>query len=217
MKKTKILLSLSIIALLALGSDEVFSASQTTIKLQGQIVPSACDIAMDNPGGIKLTLSSAQYSDSASGSFKLSNNKLGLLIHCQKATSFAVRSRDIALNAGNVQLPGEDPHNIFSLGMTGNGHPIGGYFADIDHEHSWVDGKPIANFLTSENEGLSWKIGQSKLSPSGDNIYSWGSQTTPESAHQVALNIVIKPFIFNVSRTDAINIEGMTTFELVYL
>ncbi|MFG1173200.1 hypothetical protein AAFN90_06330 [Erwiniaceae bacterium CAU 1747] len=218
MKKNTLLLNFSVMVMLAFSSNDAFAASQTTtIKLQGQISPSSCDIAMDNAGSIKLNSSGGVNKSSVTGSIALPTKKLGLMILCRGATSFAFRSRDIALNAGNVQLPGENSRELFSLGMTNNGQAIGGYLAVIDRQHSSMDGKTIPNILISENEGASWRSGDTTLSPSGDSIYSWGSQTTPESVRMVNVNIILKPFLFNINHPDSLKINGMTTFEIVYL
>ncbi|WP_431022163.1 DUF1120 domain-containing protein [Erwinia rhapontici] len=216
MKKIRSPLTLTVMILLALGSNEIFASSQTTIKLQGEIMPGSCDIGMNSPGSIKLNLAAGQGS-SHSGRTLLPEKKLGLMIKCQGATSFAFRARDIAPNAGNVQLAGEQQRDIFSLGLTNKGQAIGGYLALIDPEHSRMDGRVIPNVLVSDNEGVSWRTGQFRLTPSGENIYSWGSQITPGSARQVNIDIILKPFIFNLNQADAIKIDGMTTFEIVYL
>jgi len=216
MKKIRSPLTLTVMILLALGSNEIFASSQTTIKLQGEIMPGSCDIGMNSAGSIKLNLAAGQGS-SHSGRPLLPEKKLGLMIQCQGATSFAFRARDIAPNAGNVQLAGEQQRDIFSLGLTNKGQAIGGYLALIDPEHSRMDGRVIPNVLVSDNEGVSWRTGQFRLTPSGENIYSWGSQITPGSAHQVNIDIILKPFIFNLNQADAIKIDGMTTFEIVYL
>lgn len=216
MKKIRSLLSFAVIILLAVGSDEIFASSQTTVKLQGQITPSSCDIGMNSAGSIKLNPNAGQGSP-RSGKTLLPEKKLGLMIQCQGPTSFAFRARDIAPNAGNVQLAGEQQRDIFSLGLTNQGHAIGGYLALIDPEHSRMDGKVIPNLLVSDNEGVSWRSGQFRLTPSGESIYSWGSQTTPGSARQVNINIILKPFIFSSNQADSIKLDGMTTFEIVYL
>jgi len=216
MKKIRSPLTLTVMILLALGSNEIFASSQTTIKLQGEIMPGSCDIAMNSAGSIKLNLAGGQGS-THTGRTLLPEKKLGLMIQCQGATSFAFRARDIAPNAGNVQLAGEQQRDIFSLGLTNKGQAIGGYLALIDPEHSRMDGRVIPNVLVSDNEGVSWRTGQFRLTPSGENIYSWGSQITPGSARQVNIDIILKPFIFNLNQADAIKIDGMTTFEIVYL
>ncbi|MEJ5173775.1 hypothetical protein, partial [Erwinia sp. MYb416] len=69
----------------------------------------------------------------------------------------------------------------------------------------------------SDNEGVSWRSGQFRLTPSGESIYSWGSQTTPGSARQVNIDIILKPFIFSLNQADTIKLDGMATFEIVYL
>ncbi|WP_421506996.1 hypothetical protein [Erwinia rhapontici] len=216
MKKIRSLLSFAVMILLALGSDEIFASSQSTVKLQGEITPSSCDIGMNSAGSIKLNPNTGQGSI-RSGKMFLPEKKLGLIIQCQGATSFAFRARDIAPNAGNVQLAGEQQRDIFSLGLTNKGHAIGGYLALIDSEHSRMDGRVIPNVLVSDNEGVSWRSGQFRLTPSGESIYSWGSQTTPGSARQVNIDIILKPFIFSLSQADSIKLDGMTTFEIVYL
>jgi len=216
MKKIRSPLTLTVMILLALGSNEIFASSQTTIKLQGEIMPGSCDIGMNSAGSIKLNLAGGQGS-SHSGRTLLPEKKLGLMIQCQGATSFAFRARDIAPNAGNVQLAGEQQRDIFSLGLTNKGQAIGGYLALIDPEHSRMNGRVIPEVLVSDNEGVSWRTGQFRLTPSGENIYSWGSQITPGSARQVNIDIILKPFIFNLNQADAIKIDGMTTFEIVYL
>ena len=216
MKKIRSLLSFTVMILLALGSNEIFASSQTTIKLQGEITPSSCDIGMNSAGSIKLNPAAGQGS-TRSGKTLLPEKKLGLIIQCQGATSFAFRARDIAPNAGNVQLAGEQQRDIFSLGLTNKGHAIGGYLALIDPAHSRMDGRVIPNVLVSDNEGVSWRSGQFRLTPSGESIYSWGNQTTPGSARQVNIDIILKPFIFNLNQADSIKIDGMTTFEIVYL
>jgi len=216
MKKIRSPLTLTVMILLALGSNEIFASSQTTIKLQGEIMPGSCDIGMNSPGSIKLNLAAGQGS-SHSGRTLLPEKKLGLMIQCQGATSFAFRARDIAPNAGNVQLAGEQQRDIFSLGLTNKRQAMGGYLALIDPEHSRMNGRVIPNVLVSDNEGVSWRTGQFRLTPSGENIYSWGSQITPGSARQVNIDIILKPFIFNLNQADAIKIDGMTTFEIVYL
>lgn len=216
MKKIRSSLSSTLMILLALGSSKIFASSQTTIKLQGEIAPSSCDIGMNSAASIKLN-PAAGVDSVTTGSRRLADKKIGLIIHCQDAISFALRARDIALNAGNVQLAGEQQGDLFSLGLTSSGQAIGGYLAVIDPEQSRMDGEAIPEVLVSDNEGVSWRSGQSRLAPSGESIFSWGSQATPASARQVNIDIILKPFIFNVNQADAVKIDGMTTFEIVYL
>jgi len=60
MKKIRSPLTLTVMILLALSSNEIFASSQTTITLQGEIMPGSCDIGMNSAGGFKLNLVAGQ-------------------------------------------------------------------------------------------------------------------------------------------------------------
>lgn len=193
------------------------ATSQASLTLQGEILPSSCDITMDSSGKVQLGKMNTPNFSSETKSIRLPERNIIVSINCPAATLFGIRPMDIAINAGNVKHDGSGDNTVFSLGLTASGQAIGGYYASINKSLSSVDGKQPDNIIASRDQGNSWNLAQGNLSAKGENVYSWGEQTQPHSARSVKVSLIITPFLFKNNYSDTVNIEGLSSFELVYL
>lgn len=215
-KKTFFIISLA--TLLNLCSIVSYAASsQATMKIQGEILPSACDLFIDNGGELRLGKNNISTASASQDGIILPERTIGINIQCPSLTSFGIRTTDLAANAGNVKHRSAGSTMIFSLGQTESGEPIGGYFATIDKSQSWIDGNLINSIIVSQDQGHSWQPMQGMLHSNGESVYSWGNYLRPLSAHVVKLGLKISPFLYKASYNDAIKLDGLTSFELIYL
>ncbi|WP_172606567.1 DUF1120 domain-containing protein [Pantoea coffeiphila] len=192
------------------------ASSRASLKITGEVLPGACDLGIDNGGALQLGKPHSTPS-SDGGKKTLPKRNVNIIIQCPSPTSFGIRAIDIASNAGNVKSHGAATDTVFSLGQTSKGDPIGGYFSTIDKSHSWVDGKPLSNLIVSKDQGHSWQPMLDNLTTNGKNIYSWGDPLQPLSARLVKIGLIISPFIYKYNHSDTVKIDGITSFELVYL
>lgn len=193
------------------------AASQASLNFQGEILPDSCDMIIDNGGTLRLGKRNTQQSPSDKNSIRLEERNIVINITCPAATLFAIRPIDIAINAGNVKHESVEGNRVFSLGQSVSGKAIGGYYASIDKSRSRVDGRQPDNIILSQDQGNSWQVAQGYLTANGKNVYSWGEQLQPRSARSVKVSLLISPFLFQNSYSDAVKIDGATSFELVYL
>jgi hypothetical protein len=193
------------------------AASQASLNVQGEILPGSCDMIIDNGGILRLGKKNAQQSSSEKNSVRLEDRNIVINITCPAATLFAIRPIDIAINAGNIKHTSVEGNRVFSLGQSASGKAIGGYYASIDKSRSRVDGRQPDNIIFSQDQGNSWQIAQDYLTANGKNVYSWGEQLQPRSARSVKVSLLISPFLLQNSYSDAVKIDGATSFELVYL
>lgn len=193
------------------------AASQASLSFQGDILPESCDMKIDNGGTLQLGKQNTQQLPSEKNSIGLPERNVVVNITCPAATLLAIRLTDIAINAGNVKHDSVEGNRLFSLGRSASGKAIGGYYARIDKSHSRIDGGQPENIILSQDQGHSWQLAQGYLTANGRNVYSWGGQLQPRSARTVKVSLLISPFLFPNSYSDAVKIDGITNFELVYL
>jgi type 1 fimbria pilin len=193
------------------------AASQASLNFQGEILPDSCDMTIDNGGALQLGKLNTQQFPSEKNSIRLQERNIVINITCPAATLFAIRPIDIAINAGNVKHESVEGNRVFSLGQSASGKAIGGYYASIDKSRSRIDGRQPENILFSDDQGHSWQLAQGYLTANGKNVYSWGEQLQPRSARSVKVSLLISPFLFQNSYSDAVKIDGLTSFELIYL
>lgn len=218
MRARKLFLTGSFTALVALFSAFSNAAtSQASLAIRGEILPASCDLFIDNGGELKLGKPNSSATPTNQNSVLLPERTIGINIQCPALTSFGIRAVDIASNAGSVKHDGFDANTIFSLGLTNRGESIGGYLAAIDKSRSWVDGNPLDSIIVSQDHGNSWQLMQGNLAANGKNVYSWGDKSQPRSARFVKLGLTVSPFLFKTSYSESVKIDGLTSFELVYL
>lgn len=193
------------------------AASQASLNFKGEILPDSCDMIIENGGTLRLGKQNTQQSPSEKNSIGLQERNIVINITCPAATLFAIRPIDMAINAGNVKQDGVEGNRVFSLGQSASGKAIGGYYASFDKSRSRVDGRQPDHIILSQDQGHSWQLAQGYLTANGKSVYSWGEQLQPLSARSVKVSLLISPFLFQNSYRDAVKIEGVTSFELIYL
>lgn len=193
------------------------AASQASLNFHGEILPGSCNMIIDNGGMLRLGKQNIQQSPSGKNSIRLQERNIVINITCPAATLFAIRPVDIAINAGNIRYDGVEGNRIFSLGQSASGMIIGGYYAHIDKSRSLIDGRQPDDILLSKDKGHGWQLSQGYLTANGENLYSWGKQLQPLRARSVKVSLLISPFLFKNNYSEAIKVEGVTSFELIYL
>jgi len=217
MHARKTIIPFSLTALVFISAVSHAATSQASLKLDGEILPASCDMAIENGGTIRLGKPSPVAAPSEQGYFALPERTIGINIQCPGSTSFGIRTTDITSNAGQIRLDGAEINTVFSLGETAKGEAIGGYSAIIDKSRSLIDGKPLEKIIVSQDQGNSWQSTQGHLTSQGKSVYSWGEQSRPLNAKTVKLGLTISPFLLKNNYSDAVKIDGITSFELVYL
>ncbi|MBJ9999841.1 hypothetical protein [Erwinia sp. S38] len=219
MKKMTILVS--VVAAMATVNVANATNSTATMNITGKIVPPTCNISFN--GGTSSSLSMGKINPgllSEDHFSALPELKASLSISCPAATGVGFKARDVAEGAQSVKITGLDVKELFSFGNTESGTPIGGY--TVSMESGTIDDSRIAHFLSSFS-GQAWDDMNSgaALDPSSIFMYSWSTTTlVPQMGRQHQINLKIQPFINatkELGTSDAIELNGQATYDLVYL
>ncbi|MVW72523.1 DUF1120 domain-containing protein [Bordetella sp. 15P40C-2] len=211
MKRT--LLSLALAAT-ALSPMLATAASSVQMKVTGTIFPASCEITM--PGGTTV-----DYGKIASGS--LSQDKATLLgddvraniqVSCDAPTMFAIKPTD-ARSGTAIASTGKDSTYLYGLGQAG-GVNVGAY--TVSFVNAKGDGKTV-NVIRMDESGKNpakfAEVLPNKLSGFGDGS---GSEVVPHKL--VTTDVKMATYVEKASAlplTGDIKLDGLTTFELVYL
>lgn len=219
MKKTTMLVSL--VAVIATVNVASAANSTATMSITGKIVPPTCNISFNGGTSSSLTLGKINPALLSEDNFStLPALNASLSISCPTASGVGFKARDVAEGAGKAGITGLDMKELFSLGNTPGGAPIGGY--TVTMEGGTIDNSKITNFLSSVS-GQSWDImnAGSVLDPTSSTMYGWSSNgNAPQMGRQHQIDLKIQPFINATKQLgtgDAIELNGQATYDLVYL
>lgn len=213
-------------------------AASVDVKVTGTILPAACTPTLSGGGTIDYgeiradSLSSTDYT-------VLPVKQLDFSIRCDAPAKVAVkaienRQNTAVGNAAAVGGIGIAPTMIFGsnqvpvagLGMSGDKR-IGGYAIRIAGGSSIADNKGVSG-VYSLNHGDSWQYGGTGstsgiLYNASSEIYqSWAPAylTDPVAFENVSAKLEVQAYLNKSSELDlskAIQLDGLTTLELVYL
>lgn len=223
------------LAVLAVTATSVMATESVDVKVIGTITPDACSTTISGGGVADYGTIKANVLSSDNYTI-LDEKKLKLTISCDAPTKVAVKAIDGRLNslAGATEGAAGAGLSPISYGTTSEFYPavglgldgerkIGGYsvfFSDVTIDSSsdttciiQREGNPTwsNNYMNSAYDvnsvsNVSWKVG------TGDN--------TPASLTNLSGTVSIKGFINKASELDLthdIQLDGLTTIELVYL
>lgn len=221
----KTIMIVSLLTTMATIATANAGSSSAAMKIQGEIVPTTCDISFNGSNSSSLSLGKINPSQLSENRYStLPNLSASLNITCPAATAVGFKATDVAEGAGNVKIEDAPINTLFSLGLAPTGNIIGGYAVLI--AGGSIDNSKISAVLKS-NTGESWRVmGDTfAIEPSSGTMYSWASAsgsslTVPTMGrnHKIALDII--PFINatkHLGNLDNIELIGQATYDLVYL
>lgn len=191
----------------------------TNLTLSGQIAPSACTLSLSNNG--EFAYGDIERSDLNDDTQKwIRPVQQTVSINCHAPMRVALKFTDNRTDS-IVAGAGWYPNEIFGLGHDQAGNPIGGYYF---YPNSFQLDGVTAQYLTSHDSGQTWthSFGGDLFRSAPGYRASW---TTPGSFTPAAFYSATGLFklVAGIDGTDnlddsrAINLNGLTTMELVYL
>ncbi|MVW79079.1 DUF1120 domain-containing protein [Bordetella sp. 02P26C-1] len=211
MKRTFLSLAL---AATALSPMLATAASSVQMKVTGTIFPASCQITM--PGGTTV-----DYGRIASGSLnqdkvtELGNDvRANIQVSCDAPTLFLIKPTD-ARSGTAITSTGKSSIDLYGLGQAG-GVNVGAYTVTFVNPKG--DGKAINVLRLDSPEKTPAKLAEvaaNKFSAFGDGS---GSEVVPYKL--VTTDVKIATYIEKASALPLkgeIKLDGLTTFELVYL
>ncbi len=171
------------------------TAQSSTMELDGNVTPAACDLALvANMGGKSIDYGSIELDDlgaSPSGNLQLRDGVVTATVTCASGTRVGLTVTDgragsaaagfdtaIAEDFGFQPVPGA----TFGLGTTVDGAPIGAYYLHLAPQLGGVMiGSGMSGALSSDDKAASWSalplMGMNDASrvmlPTGGRIHTW--------------------------------------------
>lgn len=189
-------------------------ASTTEVTLTGTLTPSACTPLLGNGGMVDYgRVATEDLEDQDATFYKLPAKQLSLTIQCSGSTLFALTTTDNRHDSADLS---DTSHG---LGMH-KGQKVGSMGLSVSNPE--LDGT-ARNVLLSADGGFFWFPGN-QFSPSQKrplNRMAFGDNRTPVAplpATYLTANLDINSLIYkNLTSNDDIQIDGSTTFNIVYL
>ncbi|WP_202743785.1 DUF1120 domain-containing protein [Acinetobacter calcoaceticus] len=223
------------LTVLAIATSSVMAADSVDLKVIGTITPAAClptivgGKAVDY-GDIRADeLVPATYHD-------LGIQSVDFTVTCDAPAKFAIKATNarggsvVSDTAEGVDGFAPAPINLFGaasvpaagLGLDGTAK-IGGFSARIQNvEIDDGSGATAADVISSVDNGANWKASATAYITENAQILSWAAPTTiiPIAATSLTATLEVnaylnKPEAFEFSK--AVNLDGLTTIEIVYL
>ncbi|MNC16575.1 hypothetical protein D3C75_644330 [compost metagenome] len=219
--KRKFLLTSPFLAL-SLFISQMAHAVDTTLTLSGQITPVACTIAIANGGAF-------QFGDIVASSLNKTSETVmpaqtsTLSIQCNAPTMLGLGATDNRLGTEAVgSVGGASDSTKFGVGRDSDGEAIGAYHMLMVNMTN--NGTPIESMRTLTS-GATWEQSTpngviydgAPTILTGFSLPGTGNAVAPIESFQATMNVPL--FIAPSDRlllTQAINIDGSSTIELVY-
>ncbi|MBB1202748.1 DUF1120 domain-containing protein [Enterobacteriaceae bacterium 89] len=228
--------SICALAVLAATAVSAQAASNVDVKVIGRIDPGTCTPTLSGGGTVDYGTMSPSIL-AATGYTVLPEKQLDFAISCtapSKVALLAVSGRpgtvagsaegvnNLGSQPAGTTLMGQTNTSVAGLGKAGNAN-IGGYALRIDPTTVKADSASVDG-VYSENSGSSWKAGAFGT-PFNNNVLryvSWAAKgnTTPEAFTNLTGKLSVQAYIADKSTldlTNTIQLDGLTTLELVYL
>lgn len=223
----KKLVGLSLIAIIQISPALAVAAPTAELKLVGDIRPSACYSKFITGSPIDYgTLPASTLS--ATEPTKLPVRIAGFSVNCEAAVKFGIRVHDerSATTVTSLEtVPGYGAAEKLGLGAADNGANIGAYSLEFLEGVVSIErllsakGSP----LYSPDAGGTWvpyTAGGLKVDGGIYSIVEKGPATAPKSYFSMAVYYNVHAVIDktdNLPITDEMKIDGLATFELIYL
>jgi hypothetical protein len=194
-------------------------ASDTTLTLAGQIIPSSCTLNIDGNGEFAYGDIDPVHLNQSTQKW-LWKKRQTLSVVCAEPTFAALNFFDNRADSA-VNQSGFDPNEILGLGYDQAGRPIGGYY--ILPTTFQLNGAP-AQYLASNDSGATWShsFGGTLIVNSPTYRLTWTAQglyapvafTNATGFLDVVIGIVGRG---DLDLTRIVNLDGSSTVELIYL
>jgi type 1 fimbria pilin len=223
------------LAVLATTSLSAMAADSVDVRVIGTITPAACTPTLSGGGTVDYgTMKPDTLSDTAYT--LLSEQQLDFAITCDAPAKLALKAingRPNTLAGGTegvggygvppITLLGSTVARAAGLGMDGTAK-IGGFAVALKGDTVTADGNTVSS-LVSSNMGSSWSVGNGGEiggAAVANNWRSWGATgtTTPVAFTNLAGKISVQAYLNHASELDLtkpVNLDGLTTIELIYL
>lgn len=233
----KSLTTLGVCTALAIAA-QANAANDVTLKVSGNVTPSACTPTLTNSGEVSFgTISASSIRSTASGNslVQLGAKDITLNVTCDAATAIGFKMTDnrassaVTLSSSsyidNPFVDGEkftESYFSFGLGNATNGKKIGVYSLVADVKNATVGGA-TAGVIFTEDSGASWRIANTWINqrPEAARILSVSKAgtTAPVMFTEMSMPLKIAAGIqtSSVLGFDEIVLDGNATLSLVYL
>ncbi|WP_062472861.1 DUF1120 domain-containing protein [Variovorax boronicumulans] len=198
------------------------SAESAELRITGTIVPAACTPAFAGGGVVDYgTIPASSLNPTAQTT--LAQKSIQLTMTCDAPVRFGFKVIDERAASAVTSLEtiqGATPNMKFGLG-TSDGKNIGAYSLQVVRET--VNGGGFSIALESGDGGISWGfLNQRGLWADGSKLVSFSntSSNQPGANTSVTADIRVTTAIdksSNLPLTHAIPLDGLSTFELIYL
>lgn len=198
------------------------SAESAELRITGTIVPAACTPAFAGGGVVDYgTIPASSLNQAAQTT--LAEKTIQLTMTCDAPVRFGFKVIDERAASAVTSLEtiqGATPNMKFGLG-TSDGKNIGAYSLQVMRET--VNGGGFSLSLESGDGGISWGfLNKRGLWGDGSRLVSFSntSSNSPGANTSVTADIRVTTAIdkgSNLPLTHAIPLDGLSTFELIYL
>ncbi|WP_019449095.1 DUF1120 domain-containing protein [Cupriavidus sp. BIS7] len=217
------LATLAVTSSMSMGA---YAAETADLAVKGMIRPSACNVTT-SASQIDLGTISAQTL-SATAATTLPAQNFSLTVTCDAPTRVGLRSIDG--RTGTIQQAARTAlganNDIYAYGFGAVGGKKIGAFTVRRNANPTADGNTVA-LVGSTNAGVSWAAASANALivswPTNSSIIGWANsgQTTPGSYSSMTEQFTLTPAIGPTSAlpdlTTNISLDGLATFEVVYL
>ena len=219
----KKLVGLSLIAIIQISPALAVAAPTAELKLVGKISPVACSPMFSTGSTIDYgTLPASTLS--ATEPTRLPVHTSQFAVFCGPAVKIVIRVQDerSATTVSSLEtMPGYGSAEKLGLGVADNGANIGAY--SLEYINLAVPQGQQGSPVYSPDAGVTWApIAAGGLKVDG-GLYAMAenaSATTPHAYNSVTLTYKVHALIdktANLPITDEIKIDGLATFEVIYL
>lgn len=213
------------------------AAESVDLAVSGTIAPASCTPLLASNGEINYGQIKGDALDQNNYNL-LESRQLAFTLTCSAPAAVALRA--ISARIGSTVTEGSEGSRGFApapialfgqaagtipaagLGYYDTNKKIGGLAARLISADTQADSKQVSQ-LVSNNNGASWTAATAGAPLLlNDGLTSWGTagSQTPVPFTQLTGNMEVQPYLdkaSNLSLTRAIELDGLVTFEVVYL
>ncbi|MDZ4355438.1 MAG: DUF1120 domain-containing protein [Variovorax sp.] len=221
MKKIATLAAVASVAAVMMAPIPASAAESAELRITGTIVPAACTPAFAGGGVVDYgTISARSLNPTAQTT--LADKSTQLTLTCEAAALFAFKVIDeragtAVTSLTTIPMPG--PAGLFGLGAV-DGKNIGAYSLVITKETA---DQGATQHINSTDGGATWTSFPGVMSGDGGKLVAFAGSATgtvPGAHTSITADIRVVTAIdkgSNLPLTQKIPLDGLSTFELVYL
>ena len=220
MKKIATLAAIASVAAVMLAPVHA-NAESAELRITGTIVPVACTLAFAGGGVVDYgTMPASSLNSTAQTTLPEKSTQLTLT--CEAPALFAFKTTDERAGTAITSLqtiPNYLPVGKFGLGAV-NGKNIGAYSLQITKA---TPDQGVTRLLASVDGGASWPISEGGMTNNGVKLNAFAGSaagTVPAAHTSITADIRVVTALdrgSNLPLTQKIPLDGLSTFEVVYL